>query len=208
MALSHVERTGNPSAAWKYLTKAATMGRSYALYTTNVSCLSFLVILGRFDFPGYRAIGQSQGPVYSYQPVSTAVPCFSRTMTASRVKVIDQSVSHKGPTPINVRQKPGHRCPLVVKSDGRWGKAKLPVPTDCCVCPVAVTTVTLVATRSMLTTGASAAKYMPVVKDSTMPVALVWSARWRSVWVYSAVTLLMSSKGEGFLSRLVIKLSV
>ena len=96
----------------------------------------------------------------------------------------------------------------MVKSNMRWRKAKLPVPAECCVCPVDVTTVTLDAARSMLTTGASAANYMSVALESTMPVALVWSARWRSVWVYSAVTLLMSSKGEGFLSRLVIKLSV
>ena len=49
----------------------------------------------------------------------------------------------------------------------------------------------------MLTTGASVPNYMSVVFESRMPVALVWSARWRSVWVQLSVTLLISGKGEG-----------
>ena len=100
----------------------------------------------------------------SHQPVITSVPCLSRTMTDLRVKVTVQLVSHKGPTPIKVWRKPDIRCPLVVNSDGRWGKAKLPVPAYCCVCPIVVPTVTLGAAQSMLTTVASAAKYMSVVQ--------------------------------------------
>ena len=109
--LSHVDRTGNPVAAWKYLTKAVTLGRSYALYAANVACLAYLVILGRSDSPGYRAIRQSRVPVESRQPVSTDVPCLSRTMTASRMKVNAHSASHRGPTPIKVWRKPVIRCP-------------------------------------------------------------------------------------------------
>ena len=48
MTLIHVFLTWNPSAAWKYLTKAATLGRSYALYVANVACLASLGILGRY----------------------------------------------------------------------------------------------------------------------------------------------------------------
>ena len=81
-------------------------------------------------------------------------------------------------------------------SDGIWGKAKFSVPTDCFVCPVTVPTVTLGAVRSMLTTGSSVAKYMLVVPDSTMPVALFRSALLQSLWVQLAVNLLMSGKGE------------
>ena len=90
----------------------------------------------------------------SRQPVSTAVTCLLPTMTASRVKVTAQLLSHWGPTPIKVWQKPVIRCPLIRNSEGRWSKAKFPVPADCCVCLVAVTTVTLGAARYMLTTGA------------------------------------------------------
>ena len=62
----------------------------------------------------------------------------------------------------------------------------------------------------MLTTGASVPNYMSVALESRMPVALVWSARWRSVWVQLSVTLLISGKGEGvdFFSRLGLKFSV
>ena len=70
-----MDRTGNPAVAWKYLSKAAALGRSYVLYTDNVACLASLVSLGRSDSPGCMAIRQSQGPVDSREPVSTAVPC-------------------------------------------------------------------------------------------------------------------------------------
>ena len=40
-----------------------------------------------------------------------------------------------------------------------------------CFCPVDVPTVTLGASRSMLTMGASAEKYMSVAPESTIPVA-------------------------------------
>ena len=82
-------------------------------------------------------------------------------------------------------------------SNGRWGKAKFTVPADCCVCPVAVPTVTLGVAWSMLTTGALAAKYMSVAPESTMPVLLFWSARLRSLWVQLAIKLLMSGEGDG-----------
>ena len=156
MALSHVGWTGNPSAAWKYLTKSATLGRPYALYASNIACLESLGVLGRSDSPGCSEIHKSQGPVDSRQLVSTALPCLSITMTALRVKVTAQSVSNRGPNPIMVWRNPGMRCPLLRNSDEILGKDKLPVPADCCVCPVAVPTVTLGAARSMLTTGALA----------------------------------------------------
>ena len=148
-----MDRNGNPTAAWKYLIKSAMMGRLYALYSANVACLASLGILGRFDFPGCRDIRQSRGPVESNQPVSMDVPCLLRTTPALRVKVTAQLELHRVPTSIKVLQKPGITCPLMGNSDGIWGKAKLTVLADCCVCPVAVPTVTLGAARSMLTTG-------------------------------------------------------
>ena len=129
--------------------------------------------------------------------VSIAVPCFSITNTALCLKVTAQSTSHRVPTPIKVWRKPGMRCSLVGNSDRRWGKSKLTVPADCCGLTVVVPTVTLGAARSMLNTGESAAKYMSVAPESTMPVALFQNARFRILWVQLAVNLLMSGKGEG-----------
>ena len=146
-------RTVNPATAWKYLTKAANMGRSYALYAASVACLVLLVILGRSESPRCREIFQSRGPVDSRQPVGTAVPSFSITVTALRVKVTVQSASHRGLTHIKVWRNPGMRCPLVGNSDRIWGKDKFPIPSDCCFFPVSLPTVTLGAARSMLTTG-------------------------------------------------------
>ena len=72
------------------------------MYLANAACLASLGILGRFDSPGCRDILQSRGPVESRQPVSTAAPCFSLTITALRVKVNAQSASHRVPNPIKV----------------------------------------------------------------------------------------------------------
>ena len=94
----------------------------------------------------------------SRQPVSTAVHCLSRTMTALRVNLTVQLASHSGPTPTKVCRKLGMRCPLIGNPDGIWGKFRSPVPVNCWVCPVAVPTVTFGAARSMLTTGASMEK--------------------------------------------------
>ena len=102
MDLSHVDHTGYPAATGKYLIKSATMGRSYALYVANVSCLASLGIMGRFDYPGCRDIRQRLGPVASRQPVSMAVPCLSCMMADSRMEVTAQSASHRDPTPIKV----------------------------------------------------------------------------------------------------------
>ena len=109
MALSHVDRTGHLAAAWKYLIKSETLGRSYALYAANAACLESLGILGRFDSPGCRDIHQSLVSVALRQPVSTAVPYLLGTMTSLRVKVTAQLESHRGPTPIKVWRKPGIR---------------------------------------------------------------------------------------------------
>ena len=98
----------------------------------------------------------------SRQPISTGVPCLSRTMTALHVKVNVQSESNSGPTHTKVWWKPGMSFPLSGNPNGRWGKYRSPVTVDCWVCPVAVPTVTFGAASSMLTTGASMEKYMSV----------------------------------------------
>ena len=117
----------------------------------------------------------------SLQLVSTAVPCLLRTVTASRVKVTVQSESHSGTTPTKVWRKPGMRCPLIGNPDGRWGKPRSFFPVDCCVCPVAVHTVTFGATQFMLTTGESMEKYISVTPESTMPVDFVGSTLFNCV---------------------------
>ena len=94
----------------------------------------------------------------SIQPVSTGVSCLSRMIMVLRVKVTVQSSSHSGPIPTKVWRKPGMRCPLIGKTDGIWVKFRSPVPVDCRVCPIAVSTVIFGAARSMLTTGASMEK--------------------------------------------------
>ena len=119
----------------------------------------------------------------SCQPVSTAVPCLSCTMTALRVMVTVQSASHSGPKSTKIWRKPGMRCPLVGNPDGRWGKSRSPVPVDCWNCPVAMPTVTFGAARSMLTTGESMEKYMSVAPESTMPVDCFGSTLCCRVWL-------------------------
>ena len=69
---------------------------------------------------------------------------------------------------------------MIGNSDGRWGKARLPIPADCCVCLVVVPTVTLAVSQSMLTTGASVAKDMYVAPESRITLAFYGSSRcWR-----------------------------
>ena len=84
------------------------------------------------------------------------------------------SASQSRPNLIKVWCKTGIICPVIRNPDGRWSKFKSPVPVDCCVCPVAVPTLTVWAERSMLTMGASAAKYMSVAPESTMPVVVIF----------------------------------
>ena len=128
------------------------------LYASNVAMFAVLGTLGRFSYPGCRAILRRRGPEFSRHPVSTGVPQASRTITAARVNVTVQSASQIGSTPIKVWWKPGIICPVIGNTDESWGKFKSPVPVDFCDWPVAVPTLTLGAERSMLTMGASAAK--------------------------------------------------
>ena len=74
------------------------------------------------------------------------------------MKVIVQSESQSGPTPIKVWWKPGIICPVIGNPDGIWGKFKSPVPVDCSVWPVAVPTLTSRAEGLMLTMRAFGAK--------------------------------------------------
>ena len=177
MAFSHVDRTGYSAVVWNYLIRASTLGRSYAIYTVNATCLASLGILSRFYSPGMRDIHQSLGHVASHQPVSIDVPCLTRTISASRMKLIAQLASHSGPTHIKIWRNPCIRCPLSGNPGGRWGKARYLVPVDCWVFPVDAPTVYFGAARSMLTTGAYVEKYMLVAPDSTMHVALVGITR-------------------------------
>ena len=128
------------------------------LYASNVAMFVVLGIFGRFSSPGCRVILQRHGPEFSRHPVSTGVPRVYRTITASRVNVTVQSVSHSGPTHIKVWRKPGIICTVIDDSDGGWGKFKSPVPVDCFVWTVAVPTLTVGAERLKLTIGASAVK--------------------------------------------------
>ena len=94
----------------------------------------------------------------SRQPVITGVPCLSRTMTASCMKVTVQSASYSGTTPIKVWRKPGIRCPLIGNPNWIWSKSKSPLRVDCWVCPIALPALTFGDSSSMLTTGASVEK--------------------------------------------------
>ena len=68
MALSHVSLKGNPAAAWKYFTRAFTLGRSYALNACRVDLFAVSGMLGRFSFSGFKAIRHSFGPDVSRHP--------------------------------------------------------------------------------------------------------------------------------------------
>ena len=110
--------------------------------------------MGRFDSPSCRTVLQSLDPEASLQPVSTGVPCWYCTMTASRVKVTVKSASQIGSTYIKVWRKPGTRCPLIGNPNGMWSKSKSHVPVYCWVCPVAAPALNFGAERYMLTIGA------------------------------------------------------
>ena len=72
------------------------------------------------------------------------------------------------------------RCPLVGNSHRRWVKAKVPIPADYFIFPIAVLNVNLGAARYMLTTDALLVKYFLVTPESTMTVVLFRSAHLQS----------------------------
>ena len=111
-----------------------------------------------FASPSFRAILKSRGPEASRHHVSTGMPCWSRTIKASRLKLDVQSASQSGTTPMKVWRKPGMRCPLIGNPDEIWGKFKSHFPVGCWVFPIAVPTLTFGDKRLMLTIGASVAK--------------------------------------------------
>ena len=133
------------------------------------------------------------------------MPCLLRTMTALRMKVTVHLASHSGITPIKVWRKSGIRCPLSGKPGGIWVKARSPVPVDFWVFPFSVHTVTFYASLSILTTGASVAKYMSLAPESTMHVAVVGSTHCWHVWLVGDLLL---GKVKVYMSRVGLKLSV
>ena len=81
--------------------------KAYSAYALSVVLFVSWGMLDSFDLSGWRAILQRRGPDCSCQPISTRLPCESRTITAARVNVTVQSASHSGPSPIKVCLNPG-----------------------------------------------------------------------------------------------------
>ena len=102
MASIHVDLTGNPAAAWKYLTKSLTLGRSYALYATRETRDASWGTSGMSALSGSSAMRHIYGACYSLHPVRMDLLVASRTTTASLLKVTVQPASQMGPTPIRV----------------------------------------------------------------------------------------------------------
>jgi len=97
MAASQVDLTGKPADACKYLTKASTLGRLYALKAWREVVRDEGQGLGwRF---GQREKRQSLGPLRSCQPVRIGLPAGSKTVTVRLVKDTVQSASQRVPMP-------------------------------------------------------------------------------------------------------------
>ena len=61
MESSQVDLTGNPAAAWKYLTDASTLGRSYELYATRKTRDASWGTLGMSTLSGSSAMRHRHG---------------------------------------------------------------------------------------------------------------------------------------------------
>ena len=107
MSSSHVDQTGNPDAACKYLTKASTLGRSYALYVTRETRDASWGTSGMSALSGSSAMRYRYGACSSRHLFSIALFVASLTTTASRLKVTVQSALYMGPTPSSMWLKPG-----------------------------------------------------------------------------------------------------
>ena len=120
MADNQVDLTGKPAEAWRYLTKASTLGRSYALKAWREVVREDGRGLGwRL---GQREKRQSLAPWRSRQPVRIGAPIGLKTVTVRRVKVTVQSASQKVPMPRRDCAKFGM---MWASAGGRLGKISL-----------------------------------------------------------------------------------
>ena len=132
IARSQVSLNGNIAHAWKYRTRASTLGRSYALN----SCRGALVVpvdgVDMFGGNGINAMRHIFAQFGSRHPVMRGCCCGLQTTTYCFVKTTLQSASHMLPIPINVCLNNVIMCPVRGKSAGRWGKTNVPVPMEFC----------------------------------------------------------------------------
>ena len=120
MAANQVDLTGKPAEAWRYLTKASTLGRSYALKAWREAVQEDGLGLGwRL---GQRENRQSLAPLRSRQPVRIAFPVGLKTVTVRRVKATVQSALQKVPMPRRDCAKFGM---MWASAGGRLGKISL-----------------------------------------------------------------------------------
>ena len=106
MAASQVERMGKPAQAWRYLTSAATLGRSFALRAVGPVAMavgSIAMPAGSLLRPhGLRENHHSLAPVFSRQPQRRKLPFSEKTVTAFILKRIWQLWSQRSPIPIKL----------------------------------------------------------------------------------------------------------
>ena len=107
MASSQLDLTGNPASAWKYMTDASTLGRSYALYATSKTRDVSWGTLGMSPLSGGSVMHHRYGACASFYPLRMDLLVASLTTTASLLKVTVQSALQMGPTPSSVWLKPG-----------------------------------------------------------------------------------------------------
>ena len=115
MALSQVSRTGNPAAAWKYFTKAYTLGRSYELNAFRVNIVAVAGMSGKFAWSGFNDMRHSFAPVVSREPERIGCCCGLYTTTTSFVNSKRQSASQILPIPNNVNLNDGITWPVLGK---------------------------------------------------------------------------------------------
>ena len=127
MADNQVDLTGKPAEAWRYLTKASTLGRSYALKAWREVVREDGRGLGWWL--GQRENRQSLAPLRSHQLVRIGFPIGLKTVTVRRVKVTVQSASQKVPMPRRGCEK-----------GGRLDKISLAEAVEVWTWPVAVST--------------------------------------------------------------------
>ena len=88
MAVSQVSQIGNPDAAWKYFTKASTIGRSYAVNAFRVDVVDVTGMLGKLAWSGFNNMCHSFDPVVSRQPDRIGCCCGLYITSASLLNAV------------------------------------------------------------------------------------------------------------------------
>ena len=137
IGFSHVDLTGYPVASWKYLTKAAIEGRSYALYAPSMVCLALLRLWKSYSFSN-KEMFHDLVPLLSLQHVMNSSHFLSKTGDIIFVNITLQSASQNSPIPSRLWWNPGITCPEVGGSFRTPIRLSFQESNEVCGCPDAV----------------------------------------------------------------------